>query len=136
MRALAAGLALGWGGWVGSGAPRYLPAGVTAMALVIMSVGAVKVGLSEVRRYQGAARANQLFVRALGQVPESGESLLLVDGNLADQQLQAALRLFHPERRVRIQAVDRRQLPRRWARGEVLAWDSVSERIREVQPVE
>jgi len=133
---LAAGLALCWGVWLDSKAPGYLRAGVVALALVTMAVRAVPVGLSEVRRYERAAHANQLFVRALGRIPESDKSLLLVDGNLVDQQLQAAMRLFHAERQLRIQAVDRRQLPRRWVRGEVLAWDPVSERIREVEPVE
>ena len=133
---LAAGLALAWGVWLDGAAPRYLRAGLVALALGIMAAGAVKTGCSEVRRYALVAHANRQFVKALGGIPARSETLLLVDGNLVDQQLQAALRLFHKERRIRIQAVDRRELPRRWARGDVWAWDPVSERIREVEPVE
>ena len=132
---LCLGLGLAWRSLAGGHIPRPLGVALVSLALGIMLIGSVRASAAEVRRYHIAAVSTQRFLHATQRLPSSTRTLLLVDGNLVDQQLQAALKLFHGDRAFKVRAVVRRELPHRWVHGEVWAWDPVSVSFRQVPPV-
>lgn len=133
---LCLGLGLAWIPLAQPVVPRSVRFTVISLSLGVMLFGSVRASQAEVRRYHSAARTTQRFLDAARRLPTAKRTVTLLDGTLVDQQLQAAFKLFHGGRKLKVRAVERRQLPNKWKKGEVWAWDPVSETFREVPPVD
>ncbi len=114
----------------GAGWSRLFP----VLGLAGLLAGGYGVGQAEVQRYQSKAKETRRFIWAARKLPAAKKSLILVDSLLQQQQLQAAMEVFHPSVGKSVTSVERSGLPDTWLPGMVWAWDQVSVTFHEIQP--